>query len=243
MIRDMPADKFEKLSNEAKKKYVVQLLIKESGASPVHPGLPPVAFVMAGVPGAGKTEFLDSLVEELEQEKQYGEFVRIDLDQIVTIYPEYTPKTYAKFRSQGSSVLARCIDELRHKRYNMMIDGTFSGEAGSSVRNVEKLLSNGYRVIMVYMYDKPEIAWNYTQLREQETDRGITINGFIHACKNVSVNLKTTLTNHRANINFSISVVKQKELRDRNYEIITDEKEVDKIIEAGYNIDSLKETL
>jgi len=243
MIRDLPEDKFEKLSTEAKKRYIVNLLIKDSDTTPIPLDLPPIAYVMAGIPGAGKTEFLDSIVEGLELEGQYNEFVRIDLDQIVTIYPDYTPKTYAKFRSQGNNVLARCIDELRHERYNMMIDGTFSGTSGSSIRNVEKLLQSGYRVSMVYMYDRAETAWKYTQLREQETDRGIDKDGFIASCQNISDNLKQALIKFRENPNFSLSIVKQKELRDRNYEIITSIEDIDKIIEEGYNIDNLKETL
>lgn len=243
MIRDMPEDKFEKLSAEGKKRYIVDLLIKESKASPVTEGLPPVAIIMAGIPGAGKTEFLESVTEELEAENQHGEFVRIDLDQIVTIYPGYTPKTYAKFRSQGNNVLARCIDVLRRKRYNMMIDGTFSGTSGSSVNNVEKLLKDGYRVAMVYMYDRPEIAWEYTKLREKETDRGIDKAGFIESCNNISTNIKEALIRFRGNTNFSIAIVKQKELRDRDYELITSQETIDKTVSEGYNIDKLKETL
>lgn len=243
MIRDMSEDQFEKLSTEAKKRYIVNLLIKESGASPVVSELTPIAYVMAGIPGAGKTEFLDSIVEGLELKNQYGEFVRIDLDQIVTIYPGYTPKTYAKFRSQGNNVLARCIDELRKARYNMMIDGTFSGTSGSSIRNVEKLLENGYRVSMVYMYDRPEIAWEYTKLREQETNRGIDKDGFSNSCKNISANIQEALLKFRSNPEFTISIVKQKKLRDRQYDIITSQNEIDKIVATGYNIDKIKETL
>lgn len=236
----MSEDQFEKLSTEAKKRYIVNLLIKESGASPVVSELTPIAYVMAGIPGAGKTEFLDSIVEGLELKNQYGEFVRIDLDQIVTIYPGYTPKTYAKFRSQGNNVLARCIDELRKARYNMMIDGTFSGTSGSSIRNVEKLLENGYRVSMVYMYDRPEIAWEYTKLREQETNRGIDKDGFSNSCKNISANIQEALLKFRSNPEFTISIVKQKKLRDRQYDIITSQNEIDKIVATGYNIDKIK---
>jgi len=243
MILDMPEDKFEKLSTEAKKRHIIDLLIADAGTVPVLDSISPVAYVMAGIPGAGKTEFLDSIIENLESKKQYHEFVRIDLDQIVTIYPGYTPKTYAKFRSRGNNVLARCVDELRKRRYNMMIDGTFSGTSGSSIRNIEKLLTAGYRVSMVYMYDKPEIAWEYTRLREQETNRGIDKNGFISSCDNISINLEEALKKFRDNPNFSLSIVKQKELRDRNYEVITSEDSIYKIVSEGYNIDKLKETL
>lgn len=243
MIRDLPEDKFEKLSSEQKKRYILGLMIKDSGASPVTSGHDPVAYVMAGIPGAGKTEFLDSIIEGLKNKGQRNEFVRIDLDQIVTIYPGYTPKTYAKFRSQGNNVLARSIDELRRKRYNMMIDGTFSGVSGSSIRNVEKLLNDGYRVRLIYMYDKPDVAWSYTQSREKVTDRGINKQDFINSCINISLNLNEAMHRFKDNSNFTVPVVIQKELRDKDYDVITLYEEVDRIIRKGYNIDKIKETL
>lgn len=243
MKLDISEEKFEKLSSEAKKKYVVNLIIADSKASPVSDNQTPIAYVMAGIPGAGKTEFLDSISEGLEAKNQYNEFVRIDLDQIVTIYPGYTPKTYAKFRSQGTNVLARSIDVLRRKKYNMMIDGTFSGTSGSSLRNVEKLLENGYRVSLVYMYDKPEVAWSYTLAREVVTDRGIDKTDFINSCKNISANLKEAMIRFKSNPNFTISIVKQKELRDKDYDVVTEINDIDNIINEGYNIDNLKETL
>jgi len=243
MILDLPEEKFERLTSEGKKRYIVNLIIKDSGAKTVPDDQTPIAYIMAGIPGAGKTEFLDSITEELEKKGQFNEFVRIDLDQIVTIYPGYTPKTYSKFRSQGNNVLARSIDELRRKRYNMMIDGTFSGTSGSSLRNVEKLLEAGYRVSLIDMHDKAEVAWSYTKSREKVTDRGIGREDFLNSCKNISGNLKMAMLQFRDNPNFTISVVKQKELRDKNYDILTSADDIDKIINEGYNIDNLKETL
>jgi len=241
----MPADKFDQLSSEGKKKYIVNLIIKDSGSKPVGEGEVPIAFVMAGIPGSGKTEFLDTVTEELQNKYKNKEFVRIDLDQIVTIYPGYTPKTYSKFRSQGNNVLARSVDQLRRKRYNMMIDGTFSGVSGSSLRNVDKLLSAGYRVSLVYMHDSAENAWSYTQDREKVTDRGIDKDDFLQSCANISDNLKSAMLqfNDNNNNNFSMAVVQQKKLRDKNYEVLTSLSDIDKIINDGYNIDIIKETL
>lgn len=237
MKRDISADKFEKMTYTAKKKYVAQLLIRESKARPVADSIAPLAVVMAGVPGAGKTEFLDSL-----EENANTSFVRVDLDQIVTVYPEYTPKTYAQFRSGANGILAHSIDELRRGRYNMMIDGTFSGTSEASIRNIEKLLKAKYEVVMYYMYDDAETAWNYTKLREIETERGIDLNGFIESCRNVPINLSAARAKFNED-NFELFVVKQKELRDKDYNVLTDDIEIDEIIKEGYNIDKLKEIL
>jgi hypothetical protein len=140
-------------------------------------------------------------------------------------------------------MVARCVDELRRGRYNMMIDGTFSGTSDSSIRNVEKLLNDGYIVAMIYMHDDPKTSWFYTKKREVETDRGIDKDGFIASCVNVTKNLREVSKKFRENPNFSLQIVKQKKLRDKNYEFLSDYGDIDTIIDQGYNIDILKEIL
>ena len=73
---DISSEDFEKFSNERKKRYIAQLFIRKSGAQPVAGDDAPIAYVMAGLPGAGKTEFLDSFVEEAEQ--RGIKYLRID---------------------------------------------------------------------------------------------------------------------------------------------------------------------
>jgi len=243
MKLDLSLHEFVNLGSNKQKEYVARLLIKSSGAKPVEEDLPPVAFVMAGIPGAGKTEFLDSVVDELDEIRQVQQFVRIDLDEIVTVFPGYTPKTNAKFRSQGTNVLARTIDVCRHGRYNMMIDGTFSGQSGASINNIQRLLETGYEVVLIFMFDKPETAWSYTVDREKLTDRGIGRDEFIQSCKNLSANLLKARELFSGNKNFTMKVVKQKVLRDKNYEYVTDSQEIDNIIKQGYDIAKVKELI
>lgn len=98
---------------------------------------------MAGLPGAGKTEFLDTFGELLKSAGYPETFVRIDLDQIVTVYPGYTPQSYEKFRNQGNYALAHCVDVAKSGRYNMMVDSTFGGVSGASLNNIQRLLDSG----------------------------------------------------------------------------------------------------
>lgn len=243
MQRDISEKEFETLSKEKKKQYVAKLVIKISKATPVNPTTPPIAIIMAGLPGAGKTEFLDTLDELLDKNGSFSPFVRIDLDQIVTVYPKYTPQSYDKFRSQGNYALARCIDVAREGRYNMMVDGTFAGSSDASIKNIERLLSAGYIVSMYYMHDNPETAWGYTLSREIETNRGIDKDGFLSSCQNISTNLKKAVSQFSQNKNFSFCVVLQKKLRDKNYKLINNSEDVDTIINKGYNIDRLRKIL
>lgn len=242
MKLDISTEQFQKLSNEKKKKYIAGLIIRESGSVSVKEGNPPIAFVMAGLPGAGKTEFLDSLDLLIRNGNDFESFVRIDLDQIVSVYPDYTPKDYYKFRSSGNVVLARCVDEARKGRYNIMLDGTFSGKSGATINTIDKLLEDGYIVQLVYMYDNAQTAWDYTVKREKETNRGVSMEGFVSASKNLVVNLKEANKRYSEHPHFKLIAVVQKELRDKNYTIKTQKSDVDNIINTPYNIDSIKDS-
>ncbi len=239
--RELSDKEFEALSLTKKKLYVANLIVEQSGALPVEGDKPPIAIVMAGVPGAGKTEFLDTFAELLKQ-MELGKFVRIDLDEIVTIYPGYTPKTDAQFRNQGNVVVSKCVDVAKHGRYNMMIDGTFSGSTGVSVQNIERLLEGGYLVFMFFMHDDIVTSWKYTVAREKFTSRGIDFEGFKKSCAGVIRNVQAAIEKYGNNQNFSIAVVLQKKLRDKDYKIIDERAEIDGILKEGYNIDKLRET-
>lgn len=241
MQRGISDEEFDQLSKEKQKQYIAKWIIANSDAQSVSEPEMPLAIVMAGLPGAGKTEFLDTFSELLLKTK-LNPFVRIDLDQIVTVYPGYTPERYAKFRNQGNHALVRTIDLGKDGRYNMMIDGTFAGESEASINNIQRLLDSGYQVMICYMHDNPETAWGYTKSREVETKRGIDFDGFKRACKNIPLNLKTALNRFDKNEYFSISIILQKELRDKEYKVITERTDIDKIIATGYNIDNLKES-
>lgn len=240
MKLDIEPETFQSFSNQKKKKYVAKLLIKESGSVPVVADKVPLAFVMAGLPGAGKTEFLDTL-SELIAELGYPNFVRIDLDQIVTVYPDYTPKDYYKFRSSANTVLAGCVDIALHDRHNMMIDGTFSGKSGATVNTIGRLLDAGYKVILVYLYDDAGTAWDYTKKRETETQRGVDIVGFKEACVNIVVNLNDAKSRYQDNDNFDLVAVVQNRLRNKDYDITTEISEVDNILNKPYNISEIKD--
>jgi hypothetical protein len=238
--KDLSDEAFEQLSITKKKQYVARLLIKSSGAKSVPQSEPPVAIIMAGIPGAGKTEFLDTM-SDLLKASNLEAFVRIDLDEIVTVYPGYTPKTDAQFRSQGNSAVAKCVDTAKNGRYNMMIDGTFAGTTDASLQNIERLLAADYLVMMYFMHDKVETSWSYTKSREVLTSRGIGKAGFMKTCKNVMRNLRAAVEKYSENDHFQLSVVLQKTLRDKDYRVITDGKAIDDVLNTGYNIDSLKD--
>lgn len=240
--KELSDEEFEALSLTKKKQYVAELIIKNSGAKSIPADSVPVAVVMAGVPGAGKTEFLDTF-SELIKKKKFEALIRIDLDEIVTIFPGYTPRTDSKFRSQGNLVVAKCVDTAIKGRYNVMVDGTFSGTSGVSVNNIERLLNAGYFVQLFLMHDDLKTSWEYTKAREKLTSRGIGKEEFIKSCQQVTSNVLQASNRFSTNKNFKLWIVLQKELRDREYNIVDEKSIIDTILNTGYNIDSIKDTL
>jgi hypothetical protein len=118
----------------------------------------------------------------------------------------------------------------------MMIDGTFAGTTGASLSNVDRLLDAGYFVRMYFMHDKVNTSWRYTEARESLTRRGIGKQGFEFACKNVPRNVKAAVDRFGTNKRFKLSIVLQKELRDKDYTIVDNKEQIDEILNRGYNI-------
>lgn len=241
MRLDISASEFAKMSGEGKKKYIAGLFVSRSGGKPVDDSISPVAIVTAGLPGAGKTEFLDTLAEGVA-DLGYNMPVRIDLDEIISVLPGYTPKDYYKLRNQGNLILERTIDIARRGRYNMFIDGTFSSKSGASIGTIGRLLDAGYRVRLVYIYDKIETAWMYTQKRQAETGRAVDLGGFKKSSVSMLANLRDAKQRFSDSKMFKMSLVVQNELRDRDFNIMTDSHEIDKQLELKYNTSKLKDT-
>ena len=69
---------------KANKKALVAKIV--GNVTPPDDGNKPVAVFAAGIPGAGKTEFLDRLLAGVPN------IVRIDLDEIVRLFNGYKPE-------------------------------------------------------------------------------------------------------------------------------------------------------
>ncbi len=59
-------------------------------------------FFMAGIPGAGKTEFTERTIREASQH-----LISIEHDKLVEYINGYTPETYYNFRKAGSILVTR----------------------------------------------------------------------------------------------------------------------------------------
>ena len=118
------------------------------------------AFFMAGLPGVGKTEYTKNFI------KATGlKIVRLDMDEIATMVPEYTPKTADKYRGIASAILSRTVDLTLKRELDFIMDGTFGSQG--AVNDLERAVKHGYQVKIIYLFQDPKIAWNFVKAREK----------------------------------------------------------------------------
>ena len=142
----------------------------------------PIAIITAGLPGAGKTEFTQELLKQIDTRP-----LRIDMDEIATLIEGYRPQIANKFRAGASAIMNRIYDEVIKKRIDFVLDGTFAGTA--AISNVQRALDHGYTLKIYYIHQEPLVAWKFTQARELIEHRSINKEGFIDTYMRVYENL------------------------------------------------------
>lgn len=167
----------ERISEEATS-YVKahQKELIEHSVGLVRPVSKPVSIFMAGSPGAGKTEFSTHLIEEILGAKYV--IVRIDPDEIRTWLPQYEPGKAELVQGAVSTAVNKIHDFVKRKSYSFLRDGTFS-KYEQAAKNVQLSLDKRRPVIIQYVIQPPEIAWQFTQARELVDGRNIRREDFI----------------------------------------------------------------
>jgi len=188
----------------------------------------PIAVFAAGIPGAGKTEFLDKLLEGIDN------IVRIDMDEVVKLFEDYSPDRYYEFRGAANIIVDETVIYCRHNRLDFVLDGTFgSGRAVDNIRNALKR----HHVTIFYVYKDPTVAWQHTKDRQLVTKRGVDNNGFIESCINVPNNLREVRDKFGDKV--SIMLI-QKDLENNTFQLTKDSSIIDDLLEVSYTKNSLK---
>lgn len=142
----------------------------------------PAAFFMAGLPGAGKTEFTVNLVKDLGLK-----VVRIDMDEIASHIDNYDPLQADAFRPAATDLLNAVFDKVLQRKVDFIMDGTFRSE--NSLSNIKRALRKGYTVKILYIHQEPNIAWSFTKDREKVERRAIDRSGFIQGYFDIHANI------------------------------------------------------
>lgn len=141
------------------------------------PDAVPISVFMAGSPGAGKTEFSKSLIHILEDNRE-RRVIRIDGDEYRQRIPGYVGNNSRLFQGAVSLIVEKIHDYVLHQKQSFVLDGTFANYE-KAAENINRSLLKNRPVFIFYLYQKPEVAWKFTEAREQAEGRNIPKSSFI----------------------------------------------------------------
>jgi predicted ABC-type ATPase len=133
----------------------------------------PVSVFMAGSPGAGKTEASIELLRELGTP-----VIRIDADELRDECPGYTGDNAWLFQKAVSVLVEKIIDMALDQDQSFLLDGTLS-RYELARRNIDRSLKRKRPVQILYVYQEPQLAWEFVQAREKTEGRRVRAQTFI----------------------------------------------------------------
>ncbi len=202
----------------------------------------PFSAFMAGSPGAGKTEYSKNLIANLEGNTR-RKVIRIDGDELRQCIPNYTGKNSSLFNTAVSLIVERVHDFALTNKQTFLLDGTFSKYKKAS-ENINRSLAKGRPILIFYVYQRPEVAWRFTQARETLEGRNIPKSAFIEQF----IQSRETVERIRKDFfgkvliflvkkNFETSAVEQVTI------INEDSKQIDDYLERRYTREELEKML
>jgi len=150
----------------------------------------PFTLLMAGCPGAGKTEFSKKIIKALnERSLDPVPVVHIDADAIKSMIPCYDGANSPEVHAAACVGMEKIFDHVQGHGQNAIVDSTF-GDFEKSSKNVERALGRARGVAIFFIYQEPRLAWAFTKLRERDegrhVPREIFIRAFIDSKENVN---------------------------------------------------------
>ena len=202
----------------------------------------PISVFMAGSPGAGKTEYSENLIDILEHNKKH-KIIRIDGDELRQHIPGYTGKNSFLFQGAVSILVDKIHDTALEQKQTFLLDGTFS-KYEKAAHNIQRSLDKNRVVIIFYVYQKPEVAWKFTQAREIVEGRNIPKNVFIEHF----LGSKETIDKIRKNFNEKVMIFLVKKNFETHavedvVEIASKSAQIDDYLEQRYTKNDLEKLM
>jgi predicted ABC-type ATPase len=173
----MTDDEIREATKTFAKRNKIRLAKELTDPKKFHPEETPISVFMAGSPGAGKTEFSKSLIGDIEAARQCN-VVRIDADEIRSQIPGYVGGNAHLFQGATSLIVEKVHDLVLSQSQTFILDGTLSNYE-KAMSNIDRSLQKQRKIFIFYIYQKPEIAWKFTEAREATEGRNIPKAAFI----------------------------------------------------------------
>lgn len=134
----------------------------------------PVSVFMSGSPGAGKTETSKAFLEEIGADN----VLRLDPDELRELIPGYSGDNSYLFHRAVSFIVERTLDHAFKNKQSFLLDGTLASYDVAK-KNIERSIRKERQVLILFVYQKPELAWEFVEAREKLEGRRILPNIFI----------------------------------------------------------------
>ena len=133
----------------------------------------------AGMSGVGKTEFAIFLKEEISN------LLHIDTDEIRKFFTPigYDGQNSNEFQKSASRGFSKLFDYAIKKGYSLILDSNLASTMQAK-QNIERLLKRGYNIQIVYLYNHPDVCFEYATAREVVTHRRVPKDVFIRSNEN-----------------------------------------------------------
>ncbi|MEK7180062.1 MAG: zeta toxin family protein [Patescibacteria group bacterium] len=231
----MENDDLENLAKEFVKKNEDFIIAKFAGESSYIPDSTPISLFMAGSPGAGKTEVSRSLVKKFNSMP-----ILIDADELRKICPGYIGTNAHIFQKAAVKGINILLDHALDNKLNFILDGTFA--YADPIANIQRSIDRSRVVEVWFIYQKPELAWKFTQIREAVESRRVVKEKFIEATIKSRDNAISAKKHFGKAIELNL-LTKNLDNTDGDIRLNISTKELDRYLGTGYTKDELNNLL
>lgn len=204
----------------------------------------PLTVFMAGSPGAGKTEVSKAMVETLEKGAQDvggRRVLRIDPDDFRELIPGYSGGNSYLFQRAVTKILEKVLDRAFEKRVSFILDGTMSN-LDVAKRNIDRVLKGNRAAQIMYVYQRPELAWEFVKAREITEGRNIPMEKFAQQYLAVRENIVKLRQSYGQDLQIDL-LVKNTDSSEEFYEPRVTVEKIDALIPETYDYQQLIELL
>lgn len=136
----------------------------------------PVSVFMSGSPGAGKTESSKELVASISD--GHVQVLRLDPDDLRIEFEDYDGSNSYLFQRAVVILVERSMDYIFKNGQSFLLDGTLSSYHVAE-KNIKRSLDKDRDVLIIFVYQRPELAWEFVNAREKVEGRKILPEHFV----------------------------------------------------------------
>lgn len=193
----------------------------------------PSTIFLAWAPGAGKTEF----IETLEDSKR---FIVIDIDKYRVLFDWYQWYNASDYQKLSTQVANKIYKFCMQKSLNVIVDWTF-WNINVIEQNIQKCIKQKRDFWIVLIYQDPLISYFYTKLRQLEWKRNVPKEIFVEKFYN-SIENALKIKQKYSDMFFLFAYKNAKWIFQTNTNVV-DKKSFDKKVSINYNKNVLIENL